>query len=723
MDALASLNAAQREAVEACGGPLLIIAGPGSGKTRVITNRIAHLISSCGVNPFDILAVTFTNKAAREMQERLSRELGYTAGSLSIGTFHSICCRILRADGKAIGLSRGFVIYDDDDQINLIKQSLTELKLDPKQYPPRLIQSSISTAKSRMLSEQRHAEGVDSYFEEIVQRVYQRYQSLLTQSDAVDFDDILLKTVRLLESQPDVLAHYQSRFQHVLVDEFQDTNPAQFQIVKLLAAVHRNLCVVGDPDQSIYSWRSADLRNILTFEREFPDAKVVLLEQNYRSTKTILKAALQVITANPLRKDKDLWTENETGKPVVLSECLNEKDEAQYVVQTIEKLIQREKLQYGDCAVMYRINAQSRTIEESLMRFGVPYRLVGGTRFYRRQEIKDVVAYLRVVHNPHDSISLSRIINTPGRGIGQGTLTKLQSWATEREISIYEALSQMVQQKDLAARASNALTKFLEMLDALIQKSHETPLPELIDDILAQTAYREYLMESEDGEDRWQNVQELRGVAAEYADLAPDEALSAFLEKVSLIADVDEMDDSSNAVTLITLHQAKGLEFPAVFMVGMEDGILPHRRSFDDPAEMEEECRLCYVGITRAQRYLFLSRAHRRSLFGNGLANPPSRYLERISPDIISTRGLWPEDEVDMSGAVYAQPMHYGMSDDEFRVGDWVFHKKFGQGVVMDCFPDKSDLVVTVAFDDIGVKRLLLSLAHLEKIERFDSLS
>jgi DNA helicase-2/ATP-dependent DNA helicase PcrA len=574
-----------------------------------------------------------------------------------------------------------------------------------------------------MLSEQRHAEGVDSYFEEIVQRVYQRYQSLLTQSDAVDFDDILLKTVRLLESQPDVLAHYQSRFQHVLVDEFQDTNPAQFQIVKLLAAVHRNLCVVGDPDQSIYSWRSADLRNILTFEREFPDAKVVLLEQNYRSTKTILKAALQVITANPLRKDKDLWTENETGKPVVLSECLNEKDEAQYVVQTIEKLIQREKLQYGDCAVMYRINAQSRTIEESLMRFGVPYRLVGGTRFYRRQEIKDVVAYLRVVHNPHDSISLSRIINTPGRGIGQGTLTKLQSWATEREISIYEALSQMVQQKDLAARASNALTKFLEMLDALIQKSHETPLPELIDDILAQTAYREYLMESEDGEDRWQNVQELRGVAAEYADLAPDEALSAFLEKVSLIADVDEMDDSSNAVTLITLHQAKGLEFPAVFMVGMEDGILPHRRSFDDPAEMEEECRLCYVGITRAQRYLFLSRAHRRSLFGNGLANPPSRYLERISPDIISTRGLWPEDEVDMSGAVYAQPMHYGMSDDEFRVGDWVFHKKFGQGVVMDCFPDKSDLVVTVAFDDIGVKRLLLSLAHLEKIERFDSLS
>jgi len=721
MDALAPLNAAQREAVEACGGPVLIIAGPGSGKTRVITNRIAYLIASCGVSPHDILGVTFTNKAAREMKERLSRDLGSTADRLSIGTFHSICCRILRAHGDFIGLSKGFVIYDDDDQINLIRQSLTELNLDPKQYQPRVIQTSISSAKSRMLSERRHAEGVNSYFEEIVQRVYQRYQSLLTRSDAVDFDDILLKTVRLLESQPDVLAHYQARYQHVLVDEFQDTNPAQFQIVKLLAAVHRNLCVVGDPDQSIYSWRSADLRNILSFEREFPDARVVLLEQNYRSTKTILKAALQVISANPLRKDKGLWTENEEGNPIVLSECLNEKDEAQYVVQSIEKLVKREQLQYGDCAVMYRINAQSRTIEEGLMRYGIPYRLVGGTRFYRRQEVKDVIAYLRVIHNPYDSISLSRIINTPGRGIGQGTLNKLQSWATEREISIYEALSQMVQQKDLAARAFNALGKFLEMLDALIEKSHSTPLTELIDEVLVQTAYREYLLEMEDGEDRWQNVQELCSVAAEHSDLAPEEALSAFLEKVSLIADVDELDDSSNAVTLITLHQAKGLEFPAVFIVGMEDGILPHRRSFDDPAEMEEECRLCYVGFTRAERFLFLSRAHRRNLFGNGLANPPSRYLERISQDIITTRGLWPDDNVDMSGAVYSQPMQYGMSDEEFRVGDSVFHKKFGQGVIMDCFPDKSDLVVTVAFDDSGVKRLLLSLARLEKVERSSS--
>lgn len=718
MDLLASLNASQREAVQATDGPLLILAGPGSGKTRVITNRVAYLVTSRNVDPHSILAVTFTNKAANEMRGRLDQLLDGAARSLTIGTFHAVCCRILRADGQAVGLTHGFVVYDDDDQVNLIKQSLLELQLDPKTYSPRLIQSSISAAKSRLLSEQHHAEGVDSYFEEIVQRVYQRYQALLSQSDAVDFDDILLKTVRLFESHPEVLERYRARYRHILVDEFQDTNLAQFELVRLLAAEHRNVCVVGDPDQSIYSWRSADPRNLLSFEREFPGAKVVLLEQNYRSTKTILKAAMQVISGNPLRKEMELWTENDTGKPVVLTECLNEKDEAQFVVGAIEKLIRHEGLHYGDCAVMYRINAQSRALEESLMRFGVPYRLVGGTRFYRRQEIKDIIAYLRVIHNPHDSISLARIINTPGRGIGQGTLNKLQSWATERNVSLFEALRQLVQEKDLAARAGNALSHFLSVMDALMASGRQLSPQQLIEDILVRTAYRDYLMEGEDGEDRWQNVQELKNVAAEYNDLAPEEALSAFLEKVSLVADVDEMEDTSDAVTLITLHQAKGLEYPAVFIIGMEDGVLPHRKSFDDPAEMEEECRLCYVGFTRAQRYLFLSRAHRRSLFGNGLANPPSRYLARISPDLVTTRGLWEEDEVDMSGAVYSQPLAFGVSSDEFRVGDWVFHKKFGQGVVMDCFPDKSDLVVTVAFEETGTKRMLLSLAHLEKIER-----
>jgi DNA helicase-2/ATP-dependent DNA helicase PcrA len=718
MDVLASLNPAQREAVQTVGGPLLILAGPGSGKTRVITSRIAYLVSSCGVSPHSIMAVTFTNKAAREMRTRLQALLEDECAKLTLGTFHAICCRILRTDGRLVGLTPGFVIYDDDDQVNLIKQALVELSLDPKQYSPRLIQASISATKSRLLTEQAQSQGVDSYFEEIVQRVYERYQALLGQSDAVDFDDILLKTVRLFQSHPDVLAKYQERYVHILVDEFQDTNLAQFELVKLLAARHNNLCVVGDPDQSIYSWRSADVRNILSFENEYPDARVVLLEQNYRSSKTILKAATQVISANALRKDKGLWTENDEGRQVVLAECLNEKDEAQTVVSIVEKLVQNEGLSYGDCAVLYRVNAQSRALEESLLRYGIPYRLVGGTRFYRRQEIRDIVAYLRVLHNQDDSVSLSRIINTPGRGIGQGTLTKLQAWATERDISLFAALEQMVNEKDLPARAANALTRFLELMTTLIERSRRLSLPDLIEEVLVQTAYRDYLMESEDGDERWENVQELKGVANDYADLAPAEALPAFLEKVSLVSDVDEMEEESGSVTLITLHQAKGLEFPAVFIIGVEDGVLPHRKSFDNPAEMEEECRLCYVGMTRAQRYLFLTRAHRRSLFGNGLANPPSRYLQRISPDLITTRSLWDDDSVGMTGAVYAQPFSYGMSDDEFRVGDWVFHKKFGQGVVMDCFPDRSDLVITVSFEESGVKRLLLSLAQLEKIER-----
>ena len=717
-----SLNPSQQEAVETTGGPLLIIAGPGSGKTRVITNRIAHLVTNCGVSPDNIMAVTFTNKAAREMRIRIQEIMGSACAGLTVGTFHAICCRILRADGKVVGLTPGFVIYDDDDQVNLIKQTLQELKLDPKQYTPRSIQSSISVAKSRLLTEQSHAESVSSYFEEIVQRVYQRYQSLLSMSDAVDFDDILLKTVQLFQANPEILARYQEQYIHLLVDEFQDTNMAQFELVKLLAAKHRNLCAVGDPDQSIYSWRCADVRNLLSFNKEYPDATVVMLDQNYRSTKTILKAATQVISSNAMHKEKDLWTENAEGKPVVMSECLNEKDEAQKVISIIDKLVQHDGLSYGDCAVLYRINAQSRALEEGLMRFGVPYKLVGGTRFYRRQEIRDIIAYLRVVHNAHDSISLARIINTPGRGIGQGTLAKLQTRASENGESLYDALAHTAKRTDLAARASNALSRFLELIDGIIARSTELALPELIEEILLRTSYRAYLMEHDDGEERWENVQELKTVAVDYADLAPKAALPVFLEKVSLVSDTDEMNGTSDVVTLITLHQAKGLEFPAVFMIGMEDGVLPHRKSFEDPAAMEEECRLCYVGMTRAQRYLFLSRAHRRNLFGNGLANPPSRYIERISPDIITSRGLWGEDQVDLSGALYTQPMAYGVSDEEFRVGDWVYHKKFGQGVVMDCFPDRNDLVVTVSFEESGPKRLLLSLAKLEKIERFDSM-
>ena len=517
MSVLTSLNPSQREAVETTRGPLLIIAGPGSGKTRVITNRIAHLVTACNVSPDSIMAVTFTNKAAREMRNRIQEIMGSACAGLTVGTFHAICCRILRVEGKVVGLTPGFVVYDDDDQVNLIKQTLQELKLDPKQYTPRSIQSSISAAKSRLLTVESHAESVSSYFEEIVQRVYQRYQTLLSLSDAVDFDDILLKTVQLFQLNPDVLARYQEQYVHLLVDEFQDTNMAQFELVKLLAGKHRNLCAVGDPDQSIYSWRCADVRNLLSFNHQYPDATVVMLDQNYRSTKTILKAATQVISSNTLHKEKDLWTENDEGKPVVMSECLNEKDEAQKVIAIIDKLVQRDGLSYGDCAVLYRINAQSRALEEGLMRFGVPYRLVGGTRFYRRQEIRDLIAYLRVVHNAHDSISLARIINTPGRGIGQGTLTKLQLRASDKGESLYDALSFTAKRTDLAARASNALGRFLELLDGIIERSADLALPELIEEILLRTSYRSYLMERDDGEERWENVQELKTVAGTLA--------------------------------------------------------------------------------------------------------------------------------------------------------------------------------------------------------------
>jgi len=717
MDILATLNPVQREAVEATEGPVLILAGPGSGKTRVITHRVAYLVGGCGVNPHHIMAVTFTNKAAREMKERLEQLLGWEIEALTLGTFHAICARILRREGKATGLDAGFVIYDDEDQLNLIKQSLQEINLDPKQYAPRALQSAISAAKSRLISPKGYAQQIQSYFEEILQRVYQHYQQLLSQSGAVDFDDLLMKTVELFRNHPQILNRYQSRYLHILVDEFQDTNIAQYMLIKQLAGKRHNICVVGDPDQSIYSWRFADLRNILSFEKDYPEAKVVFLEQNYRSTKTILEVASDVISANVQRKPKNLWTENEGGSPVAIIESYSEEEEAQSVVNEIEKLISQEQISLKDCAVMYRVNAQSRILEETFMRYGMPYKLVGGTRFYRRQEIKDIIAYLRVIHNPHDNVSLARIINVPGRGIGQGTLNKLRAWARPHDASLYDSLKQVVEEKTLSSRITQALTGFVALIDELMVKSHELNLAELLDEILEHIEYREYLLEKEDGEDRWENIMELKSVAREYSGLNPEEALATFLEKVSLVADVDELDEKAEAVTLITLHQAKGLEFPAVFIVGMEEGILPHRRSFDDPEEMEEERRLCYVGMTRAEKRLYLLRSYRRSLFG-GSVNPASRFLQDISPHLVTTKGLWEEERFGLPATVYSQSPINSLSTLELKVGDWVNHSKFGDGIVMDCIPDKGDRVVTVAFEETGVKKLLLSLAKLEKIEK-----
>ena len=727
MDILAALNPAQREAVEAIEGPVLILAGPGSGKTKVITHRVAYLIKSCGVSPNNIIAVTFTNKAAREMKDRLEQLLGQAAEALTLGTFHAICARILRREGKAIGLSSSFVIYDEEDQLSLIKQALEELNLDPKQYAPKALRSAISAAKSRLVNPEDYAKRVNSYFEEIVHRVYQVYQQLLSQGQAVDFDDLLMRTVQLFQHHPQILKKYQSKYVHILVDEFQDTNVVQYMLMKNLAGEYRNLCVVGDPDQSIYSWRFADLHNILSFEKDYPEAKVVFLEQNYRSTKTILEVASDIISANLQRKPKKLWTENEDGASVTVIESYNAEEEAQSVVNEIERLVGQEQTSLKDCAVMYRVNAQSRALEETFLRYGVPYRLVGGTRFYQRREIKDIIAYLRLIHNTQDNVSLLRIINVPVRGIGHRTLSQLQSWAKAHNSSFFGAIEQVSSEKILPQRISQALAGFNAAMAELTAQSHELSLSALVDKVLERTRYKEHILNKEDGDDRWENIVELRSVASEYDDLNPEEALAAFLEKVSLVSDIDELDEKVDAVTLITLHQAKGLEFPVVFIVGLEEGILPHRKSFDDPEQMEEERRLCYVGITRAKERLYLLRSYRRSLFGGSTANPPSRFLQDISPHLISPKGLWEDSstpEVSPTFDLNSESPPSGLDTLALKVGDHVRHSKFGFGIVMNCFYTRDDQELTVAFEEAGVKKLLASLAPLEKIDRhFDFFS
>jgi len=728
MDILATLSPPQREAVEAVEGPVLILAGPGSGKTRVITHRVAYLVKVCGVSPYRIMAVTFTNKAAREMRERLEQLLGQGAESLTLGTFHAICARILRREGKAIGLESRFAIYDEDDQLSLVKQTLEELNIDPKRYAPRAVRSAIGAAKSRLIGPDRYAQMIGSYFEEIVHRVYQRYQGLLGQSQAVDFDDLLMKTVQLFQDHAQVLNRYQSRYVHVMVDEFQDTNIVQYMLVKQLSGKYRNLCVVGDPDQSIYSWRFADLRNILSFEKDYPEAKVVLLEQNYRSTKTILEAASDVISANVQRKQKKLWTGNEDGASVTVVENYSAEEEAQSVVTEIERLNMLEQIPLKDCAVMYRVNAQSRALEEALLRYGVPYRLVGGTRFYQRKEVKDIIAYLKLIYNPQDNVSLTRILNVPSRGIGPRTLGQLQSWTRTHDTSLLEALRHM-SRDDPAAKAGEslpprilqALAGFDALLQGLIVQGSKLSPSGLVDEILLQTGYRQYILDKEGGDEKWENIMELRSVAGEYDELDPDEALGTFLEKVSLVADIDELDGTTDAVTLITLHQAKGLEFPVVFIVGLEEGILPHRRAFEDRAEMEEERRLCYVGMTRAGKRLYLLRSYRRSLFGGSTANPPSRFLEDISPHLIGPGGRYADSTTPPPEPRLVReprPRFHQTDTLNLKVGDHVHHTKFGCGIVMNCSATRDDQELTVVFEGAGVKKLLASLAPLEKLDR-----
>lgn len=718
-DLLKDLNPQQTKAVTISDGPVLVLAGPGSGKTRVLTYRVAYLVLERGVPPYRVMAVTFTNKAAREMGERLQRLLGHArAAELTLGTFHATCARILRRDGQAIGVPANYVIYDTDDQIAVVRQALKDLDIDEKRFAPASIHNIISRAKNELIPPEAFQPA--SYLEEVARRVYERYQALLRANAALDFDDLLMETVRLFRERPDILARYQERYLHILVDEFQDTNMAQYVLLRQLSGRHRNLFVVADEDQSIYRWRGADYRNIFRLREDYPDLATVLLEQNYRSTQTILDAANAVIARNPHRTPKRLFTHRGQGPKIVVHEAYDPEEEAQFVVDTIAELVLKGEAQPGDCAVMYRINAQSRALEEAFIRAGLPYRLVGATRFYARREIKDLVAYLRVVYNPHDSASLFRILNVPPRGIGPQTVRLLEDAARARGVSLWQVIEDVAlgaPTPSLPARTRTALTAFHRTVRFWMEASGSMTVASLMDRIIADTGYEAYIRDgTEEGEDRWENVQELRSVAAQYADAT----LADFLALVALVADVDNLTDNVNAPVLLTLHSAKGLEFPVVFIVGLEEGMLPHNRSLDDPEALAEERRLFYVGITRAKDRLFLTYSFRRARWGEYGPNIPSRFLEDIPESLTEgarvrrrgTRKTQAWDvlaEVDIRSTPDPVPASRQKSarTPPFQAGDAVVHDTFGPGVVLEVGPMGEDWEVVVAFERAGIRHIL----------------
>lgn len=711
VDLLADLNPQQRAAVAASDGPVLVLAGPGSGKTRVLTHRVAWLVLERGVPPHRIVAVTFTNKAAREMRHRLQDLLGHGRTSvLTLGTFHALCARILRREGPTIDIPRDYVIFDADDQRAVVRQVLRDLNIDDKQYRPPAVHAAISRAKNELIPPEAYQP--DSYFGEIVRRVYEQYQQRLRASNGLDFDDLLMETVRLFREHPEVLARYQERYLHILVDEFQDTNMAQYILLRQLAARHRNLFVVADEDQSIYRWRGADYRNIARLREDYPDLATYLLEQNYRSTQTILDVAQAVIRHNPGRTEKRLFTRRGRGVKVVVHEAYDPEDEAQFVVDSIAELVLRGEARPGDCAVMYRTNAQSRALEDAFIHAGLPYRLVGATRFYARREIKDLIAFLRVVHNPADSASLSRVINVPPRGIGKRTVLALEEAARAQDAPLWWAVEAAATGAGESAipitgRARAAVAAFYRMVRGWIEAREDLTVPQLMDRVIAETGYEPYLRDgTEEGEDRWNNVQELRSVAAEYADLS----LSDFLADVALVSDVDNLTDDVDAPTLLTLHSAKGLEFPVVFITGLEDGLLPHSRSWEDPEALAEERRLLYVGITRAKDRLYLTYAFRRARYGAYEPNVPSRFLEEIPSHLIE--GAWVRTRpAEREIALEVMP---AASTPRFAAGDRVVHRVFGEGIVLDSRPDGDDEQVTVAFEEVGLKRVMGS--YLEPV-------
>jgi len=728
MDFLAQLNPQQRQAVTAGDGPVLVLAGPGSGKTRVLTQRVAYLIAYQGVRPYQILAVTFTNKAAREMESRVDELLGEQATQgMMIGTFHSTCARILRREADLLPVEANYVIFDADDQVRLVKSIVRELNLNEKMYRPHSVHATISNAKNELIVAEDYP--TNTYRDEVVKRVYLEYQKRLVASNAVDFDDIMVYTARLLEDNPEIREKYAQRFKHVLVDEFQDTNIAQYTLIKHLASAHKNIFVVGDPDQSIYRWRGADWRNVQRFEQDFPGAQVILLEQNYRSRQNILDAAMGVIDRARNRRRKQLFTQRGKGEKLFYYEAPDDYAEASFVVDTITQLVASQQFEPGECAVMYRTNAQSRLLEEAFLQARLPYRLVGAQRFYGRREVKDMIAYLRLAYNANDEASLTRIINVPARGIGSKTITSLYTAASAIGITPGAMTLDLVRGSDspyweqFSSRAAISLADFGVLLANWRAVAQTFTVTELFDRITTDVGYKEYIDDgTEEGAERWENVQELRRLTQEYITRTLDE----FLQDVALISDQDTMTETVNAPTLLTLHAAKGLEFGAVFIVGLDDGLLPHSRSFDEPEEMEEERRLFYVGITRAKDKLYLIRSVRRGGRGYAEETYPSRFLDDIPSELLlgkartgsTLRGtfpahLRPEQAGETLWAQHTKPKAATTIESKFRAGTRVHHPLWEDGIVLDSRIQDDDEIVDVVFESVGIKRLAASLANL----------
>ena len=764
---LTGMNDKQAEAVQTTEGPLLIMAGAGSGKTRVLTHRIAYLIDEKMINPWNILAITFTNKAAREMRER-AMALNPATSETLIATFHSMCVRILRREADHIGYNRNFTIVDPGEQRTLMKRILKNLNLDPKKWNERAILGTISNAKNDLLDEVAYEHQAGDMYTQIVAKCYKAYQEELRRSEAMDFDDLIMMTLRLFDKNPDVLAYYQQRYQYIHVDEYQDTNHAQYQLVKLLASRFKNICVVGDADQSIYGWRGADMQNILDFEKDYPEAKVVLLEENYRSTKKILQAANEVIKNNRNRRPKKLWTQNDDGEQIVYYRANDERDEAVFVASTIDNIIREEGKNFKDFAVLYRTNAQSRTIEEALLKSNIPYTMVGGTKFYSRKEIRDVISYLNLIANPSDNISFERVVNEPKRGVGPGTLEKIRNFAYEQNMSLLDA-SANIMLSPIKGKAAQGVYDFANTILNLRDQLDGLSITETVEAILDKSGYLDALsmQQTLESQARIENIEEFMSVTKNFdetnTDVTEDETgidrLGRFLNDLALIADTDDGDMEAAEVTLMTLHAAKGLEFPVVFLIGMEEGVFPLSRASEDPEELEEERRLAYVGITRAEEILFLTNANTRTLFGKTSYNRPSRFLREISDDLLQYQGLarpanssfgvrFTKEEPTQFGQgmslqqalqtrkANAQPQRhtgaqpfskatgglpFGKTSDssnsatDWEIGDIAHHKKWGDGTVLEVTGSGKTQELKIKFPEVGLKKVLASVAPIEK--------